>query len=204
MVYCREMVTYNYLKTFSDKNIYLVEDLSCFLNINEFSHYSNIHGNGICNAFRYDVESAQKIIPSENFDVSQTWDGDYWHNKSLCDHAVHSMASYLSQFKTINTDRLHTAILSGIIGKQVNLFAGTYHKIKSVYEISIKYRWPNIKFIENLANWHKITYNFTTCRINSDINFAVFSGSSSCGTCLTPSSIFIWFFWKPALIRNSL
>ena len=149
-VFCREATTFEYLNKYkgANENIFLVEDLSCFLDLQEFMLYQTVSGVGECNAFRYDEESIKSIIPENNFDVSQTWDGSFWHNKSLSSHAVHSMASYLSEFEIINTDRLHTAILGGIIGRKVNLHVGSYHKIKSVYTQSISSRWSNIQLIE--------------------------------------------------------
>lgn len=151
-VFCREVTTFEYLRSYSsvNENIFLVEDLSCFLDLHEFTPYLATYGVSHCNAFRNDAESIQQLIPDDNFDVSQTWDGRFWHNKNLCLHAVHSMASYLSSFEVINTDRLHTAILAGIIGKNVNLYTGSYHKIKSVYDFSIKDRWPNIQLIQTI------------------------------------------------------
>jgi len=150
-IFCREPKTYNYLKGFNDirANLLLTEDMSYFLNFDEFEKYKKIKGEGTCNSFRSDGEAAGLNHSNNNFDVSQTWDGDYWHNKSLAYHAVHSMASYLSYFDTINTDRLHTAILAGIIGKNVNLFPGTYHKIESIFNFTIKNQWTNINLVTN-------------------------------------------------------
>jgi exopolysaccharide biosynthesis predicted pyruvyltransferase EpsI len=151
-VFCREPQTFEYLKQYNNKtqNVYLVEDMSCFLAQQEFKQYKSVVSNGSCNAFRTDSESVQSIIPHDNFDVSATWNGAFWHNKNLCKHVVHSMASYLSKFAIVNTDRLHTAILAGILGKKVNLYTGSYHKIKSIYDLSISLRWPNIRLIEKI------------------------------------------------------
>ncbi len=54
----------------------------------------------------------------------------------------------ISVFEIINTDRLHTAILAGIIGKKVNLYPGSYYKNKAIYDITIRNHWPNIELIE--------------------------------------------------------
>jgi len=46
----------------------------------------------------------------------------------------------------ITTNRLHSAILGTIIGKETEIFSGSYHKNKSVWEYSLKKR--GVKWIE--------------------------------------------------------
>jgi exopolysaccharide biosynthesis predicted pyruvyltransferase EpsI len=73
-------------------------------------------------------------VPSPNFDISNM--GREYHHTLLLD--------LLANFESINTDRLHVAIAGSLLGKKVRVFEGNYHKIRSVYEHSIKERFPNV------------------------------------------------------------
>jgi exopolysaccharide biosynthesis predicted pyruvyltransferase EpsI len=47
----------------------------------------------------------------------------------------------------VYTDRLHVAILAGILRKEIYLLPNSYHKNKSTYEFSLK-RFHNVHFID--------------------------------------------------------
>ncbi|HKK14531.1 MAG TPA: polysaccharide pyruvyl transferase family protein [Gammaproteobacteria bacterium] len=86
-------------------------------------------GTGFC--FRRDKESGFEKrwrIPLSNHDIS--WSGDY-----LSD--VTPMFEYLSNFKTVHTDRLHVAIACSLLGVRVHLYPGAYFKNRAVFLTSI-------------------------------------------------------------------
>jgi len=93
----------------------------------------------IANAFRVDIESSGKItLPDDNYDLS---------SKGKHNDDVYQFFKYLSQFEVINTDRLHVSIGASILGKQVNLYGGSYFKNKAIFKTSLANVYPNTKFI---------------------------------------------------------
>lgn len=98
--------------------------------------------------FRQDGEKTSNNIPSENFDISLTWNGSIWHNKNLAKFSSLSVASYLQSYQTIHTNRLHIAILSMLLGKHVFLYANSYFKNKAVYEYSISGNYTKATFFD--------------------------------------------------------
>ncbi|MCK4438582.1 polysaccharide pyruvyl transferase family protein, partial [Candidatus Bathyarchaeota archaeon] len=53
--------------------------------------------------------------------------------------------SWVANAETVYTDRLHVAILSSILGKDVTLFGNIYHKNRGVWEISLR---DSVRFVE--------------------------------------------------------
>jgi exopolysaccharide biosynthesis predicted pyruvyltransferase EpsI len=47
------------------------------------------------------------------------------------------------------TDRLHVAIASSLMGKEVHLYAGSYFKNKEVFLSTLKEYFPNVLFHDN-------------------------------------------------------
>ena len=149
-IICRDKKSYNYLHSigFSLERLYLCSDLAFLINVNEFDIYHK-KGIGIANCMRTDGESSQIIeLKKNNIDISLSWNGDLWNSKEFSKVVVHSLACYLSNFKTIKTDRLHIAILAAFLGKDVILYSNNYYKNKEVYEYSIKNKFDNVSFIE--------------------------------------------------------
>lgn len=98
-------------------------------------------GNGTGYFFRTDKESANKIdIPPSNHDLSATGD----HNTP-----IYSFFDELAQFSIIMTDRLHVAIASSLMGKEVHLYAGSYFKNKEVFLSTLQEYFPNVLFHNN-------------------------------------------------------
>ena len=62
--------------------------------------------------------------------------------------ATDNLFSYISKFKTVNTNHLHVGIAAALIGKIVNLYRGSYHKISGVYDFSIVNKFDNVTFYE--------------------------------------------------------
>ena len=63
--------------------------------------------------------------------------------------ATDNIFSYLSKFQIVNTNRLHIGIAAALLGKTVNLYRGSYHKIIGIYEFSIAGKFNNVVFYNN-------------------------------------------------------
>lgn len=93
-----------------------------------------MNGKGFTNCFRTDQESARVVeIPKDNLDISLPWNGELWNRPDFAKNFSQSLACYLGAFETVKTDRLHIAILAGILGKKVALYPNNYYKIKAVF-----------------------------------------------------------------------
>jgi hypothetical protein len=57
-----------------------------------------------------------------------------------------SLASYISQFDAVQTNRLHIAILAAKLGKEVRLFPNSYYKIKAVFDHSFHESFDRVHF----------------------------------------------------------
>ena len=56
------------------------------------------------------------------------------------------MMRFVDRFEQVNTNRLHIAILSALLGKSVNFYANSYGKNHAVYEHSMAQRFSNVKW----------------------------------------------------------
>jgi len=86
-------------------------------------------------------------IPQSNIDISTSWNGDLWQNKQLAKYATLSLASYLSGYEEVATDRLHVAILASLLGKKVIFYPNDYYKNRAVFENSLSNNNFDISFI---------------------------------------------------------
>lgn len=91
--------------------------------------------------FRKDKESANKIeIPPENNDLS--YKGNHFSD-------VYPFFEELAKYSVIHTDRLHVAIASCLLGKELHLYPGSYFKNRAVYMSSMKDCFENVYFHED-------------------------------------------------------
>ena len=131
-VFCREKVSYNFVKEKLLKgNVYLWHDCAFY---NAFPKSPD--GIGALNTFRKDKESIFNNVPNANNDLS--YNG--YATKPL-DELIDS----LKQYEEINTDRLHIAICATLLGKKVNLFPNSYYKNEAVFDYSLR-NFTNISF----------------------------------------------------------
>jgi len=148
IIFCREETSYNYvLKVFNHKkNVYLSKDMAFY--INNLNKYKIIKGNGVCNAYRTDIEKTNIKIPEDNSDLSNTLikPGNTKKINVIKDVSL-SIFDHLSKFKTINTNRLHIAIAGSLLDKKVNFYRNSYYKNKSAFEYSINNIYKNTNFI---------------------------------------------------------
>jgi exopolysaccharide biosynthesis predicted pyruvyltransferase EpsI len=140
-IFSREKVSYSFLKKIkTNANIYLWHDCAFY---NDLSDYPKI-GSGVLNAFRIDVESIYKDLPSDNEDIS--FNG--WAMKPLDD-----FINKILPFEEVRTDRLHVAITASLLGKRVFMYSNSYYKNVAVYDYSLKNNQNTVfiyPFIEKL------------------------------------------------------
>ncbi|MDO8520853.1 MAG: polysaccharide pyruvyl transferase family protein [bacterium] len=137
-VFCREKVSAEFLENrLTNGEVYLWRDCAFY---NKFSPVSP--GKGILNTFRSDKESVLCTLPESNNDLS---------HKGYATKPLNELIDVLQKYEQINTDRLHIAICSALLGKQVKLFPNSYYKNKAVFDYSLK-KFPSISFIEKFGD----------------------------------------------------
>lgn len=159
-IFCREKITAELLfGNVKKHNIYLSHDCAFY---NDFQDYKNdiTDTSKILNAFREDVESVNKNIPDDNDDISK----DGWAKMPL-----EGFLNKINNRYTVNTDRLHVAIVSTLLGKNVKFYSNSYFKNKAVYEYSLE-KYNNIVFIEGENISFKISKIFNTFFNGDGIN----------------------------------
>jgi exopolysaccharide biosynthesis predicted pyruvyltransferase EpsI len=161
----REKISYDYIKSKSNypSNCLLSHDMAFYTkNINK---YKNISCVGECNAFRCDDElnddNGHVEVPEDNKDISIDFQRPmFMKNWNLSDDiniqveknlsiATDNIFSYLSKFQIVNTNRLHVGIAAALLGKEVNLYRGSYHKIVGVYDFSMRDKFNNVTYHGN-------------------------------------------------------
>lgn len=100
-------------------------------------------------ALRTDLEKTNVTIPRHNIDLSHAFCGDDMMPDSSL-HTAFWLMWFINQFKAVRTNRLHIAILSAILGRNVRLSDNRYGKLRDVYEHSMRGRFPN-------ATWEPLT-----------------------------------------------
>ena len=158
----REKVSYNYIKSrIKNPDNALISDDMAF-HIKNIDKYKNTSCVGTCNAFRFDDELSDSSdhveVPEDNKDISIDFQRPmFMKNWNLADDtntqvkknlsiATDNVFSYLSKFKEVNTNRLHIGIAAALLGKAVNLYRGSYHKIAGVYDFSMRGKFNNVTF----------------------------------------------------------
>jgi exopolysaccharide biosynthesis predicted pyruvyltransferase EpsI len=88
--------------------------------------------------YRKDLESISNVFHQEHIDLSSLGD----HNTPIDD-----FVKEIAKYKTIHTDRLHIAITASLLGRNVNLYANNYFKIRAIYHSSLEHHYPNTRFM---------------------------------------------------------
>ncbi|MBF7839464.1 polysaccharide pyruvyl transferase family protein [Klebsiella pneumoniae] len=149
VVFCRENITFDYIKSLNyepNKNVFITDDMAFYLDLNKYLSLKPIYKKQ-ANCFRTDSESLTGDYKENNHDISLTWNGDYWDNEFLARNSTRCMINFLEEYKVVNTDRLHVAILASLLGKEVNFYPNSYYKNEAVYNYSLFNRYPKTCFI---------------------------------------------------------
>ena len=168
-IFCREKVSYEYVsETIQNANVFLSEDLAFELNHTELMKQSgnypsklfikyatrsvlNLQNPLSLNAFRYDVEKTKIEVPKGNIDVSQAINYiSSMNDIELVDQTTADIFKFINHFKQVNTNRLHIAIASALLGKSVNFYPNSYYKNKAIYEQSLR-EFKNVKFHNDIG-----------------------------------------------------
>ena len=175
-IICREKISYNYVRSIHDPaKTFISDDLAFSLDITKlFEHkfekfvksifllknvyhylkftYNKIvllsSKSRILNSFRTDSEKTNFQLPDDNYDVASQF-GALVFNENLSTIIGYYLINFLNTFEVINTNRLHIAISSAIMGKKVNFYPNIYWKNKAVYDYSMKTRYPNVRWSDN-------------------------------------------------------
>jgi exopolysaccharide biosynthesis predicted pyruvyltransferase EpsI len=97
-------------------------------------------------AFRQDGERTGIELPPGNIDVSEVFSLGV-ESTEIASIAAHRLLGFLNQFEQIRTNRLHVAIASALLGKQVEMHDNNYYKCRAVYQHSLR-AFPNVRFLE--------------------------------------------------------
>jgi len=156
----REKISYDYVrsKINNSDNALLSDDMA--FHVKDIDKYKNTSCVGACNAFRLDDElsggNGHVGVPEDNKDISIDFQRPmFMKNWNLADDvntqvkknlsiATDNIFCYLSKFKEVNTNRLHVGIAAALLGKVVNLYRGSYHKIVGVYDFSMRGKFNNV------------------------------------------------------------
>ncbi len=103
---------------------------------------------GELNCFRTDSEKTDFELPKDNIDLSLAICYGT-HNESVSYFTSRKIIEYINLFDTVNTNRLHIAIPSALLGKRVRFFANNYYKCRAIYEYSLEGKFPNVEWISN-------------------------------------------------------
>lgn len=87
-------------------------------------------------AFRTDGESKGRKPPAGNRDLSAELGEGKW-SLEAARHAAELFIEEINAYRLVHTDRAHVAIVAGELGKQVELWAGSYHKNESIHAASM-------------------------------------------------------------------
>lgn len=96
--------------------------------------------------YRTDGEKTDIALPEGNIDLSEVFKFGV-ETKDVAYLSARSLLNYLSNFRTVNTNRLHVAISSALLGLDVRFHANDYYKCRAVYEQSMRERFPNVHWM---------------------------------------------------------
>ena len=97
--------------------------------------------------FRKDLESKGHYETDFDLSVAMGCFTPYESTENI-NFATNIMFEFLDHFQTIQTDRLHVAIVSALLGKNVILSDNNYGKVSGVYYQTL-YKFPNVKLIQD-------------------------------------------------------
>ncbi|AFL75881.1 polysaccharide pyruvyl transferase family protein [Thiocystis violascens] len=103
-------------------------------------------GTGEVYCFRTDPEKTSLEIPEENIDISAFFQFGV-ETKDVAYLSARAVLSFLANFKTVHTNRLHIAISAALLGLEVKFYANNYYKCRAVYNFSMEGRFPNVHWM---------------------------------------------------------
>ncbi len=147
VVFCREKISYEFVYQHipHKENVYLSKDMAFYVDLTKYQN----SGNGTLNCFRLDAEKTNISIPTDNIDLSadQSILQGYWHmiDPIKVEQIADRLLKRISEYKNVNTNRLHIGLMATLLGKDVRLHPNSYWKNEAIYDYSLK-SYPNITF----------------------------------------------------------
>jgi exopolysaccharide biosynthesis predicted pyruvyltransferase EpsI len=146
----REEVSYDYIKSkmLHPNNALLFDDLA--FHVPGIDSYKKTPSFSTGNFYRLDKEKTDILIPSDNLDISNDCNvispGAKFKSMGDIHDSAHRFVNLISNYKEVNTNRLHVAIAGALLGKKVNMYPNSYYKNKAVFDFSIKDKFKNVSF----------------------------------------------------------
>jgi hypothetical protein len=144
-IVCREAMSHRHvLNLIPASDAYLGHDAALALGPwlrSAFRHLERLTDASV-KPFRRDRERA--ITEDGGLDIMAQVQSD-WTDLALAEKAVRLAAGYLLGFGRVETDRLHCAILSALLGRQTTLRPNSYFKNAAVFAHSLS-RFANVEF----------------------------------------------------------
>lgn len=145
-IICREQGTLDHvLKHFPHKkNVLISHDAAFYFDIPELLNRSyrqaEIENPKTLYCLRNDLERKNhpNLTPINNDDISASTPGQNALFGPVRTKCAIKFVEKIELYDRIITNRLHVAIIAGLMGRQVELYSNSYHKNKSMYEFSFK------------------------------------------------------------------
>lgn len=149
LIFCREEQSYKDLlqQGMPEDRVFLCPDLAFYT---KEQHFSDLEKKGhypLLKILRRDEESACKSWPRDSVDLPLLFNGIQWATLDECLPPLRAVAGIIGQFECVETDRLHMAIFSTLLGCSVTVEPSNYFKIKGVFEYTL-HRFPTVSFQE--------------------------------------------------------
>ena len=98
----------------------------------------------VTECFRTDVEKTAMTGGPGNIDISHLFKTGTFKQKAR--RGSYMFLRFIQSCEAIASNRLHVGIGSAIMGTKARLYDNTYGKISSVYDYSLKDRYPSVEF----------------------------------------------------------
>lgn len=172
-VFCRDLPSYEFMSGVQTQaNVYLSHDVALHTSVGSTLQYRathtqeyqekvllsrrakrqlrkvfhsvrNVRHPRVLNVFREDVERTSVAIPFSNVDLSQTLCGldmSPFHAQETAS----AFFSFIHRHDVVRTNRLHVCIASLLLDKEVHFYDNSYGKNMSIYNFSLKDRFPKL------------------------------------------------------------
>ncbi len=120
LVFARERKSFDDIRGICDAKI--AYDCAFFFDYRPYLR----HGEGCLVSYRTDEESVLRVVPESNHDISKSC--------SSLDEWLWTIARYAS----VKTDRAHVMIAAALLGKVVDYWTSSYHKVPSIADYALK------------------------------------------------------------------
>lgn len=141
------LFSYAFSKTFLNTNIPVLEQVLRTFHLNKTkADFNDRLASEELYCFRTDGEKTDVTIPPSNIDLSEVFEFGV-ETKDVAYLSTREVLSFLSNFKTIHTNRLHMAISGALLGLDVRFYANNYYKCRAVFEQTMKDKYKNVQWM---------------------------------------------------------